>query len=58
MEGVNPWIGLAVTAVPILFSIVSAAFPDWKLGRYTKIINALALNFGNARNDPKQATKE
>ena len=57
MEGTEIWIGIALAAIPAIASAISAAFPDSKLGSIAKVVNALALNFGNARNDPKQAEK-
>ena len=58
MEDANIWIGIALAAIPAIASAISAAFPDSKMGGIAKIVNTLALNFGNARNDPKQAKKE
>lgn len=49
------WIPIVLAAVTAIASAISAAFPDSKLGAVAKIVNTLALNFGNAKNDPKQA---
>ena len=49
------WIPIVLAIVTTAASAISAAFPDSKLGAIAKIVNTLALNFGNAKNDPKQA---
>ena len=55
MEGFEKYMALALVAIPAIASAISAAFPDAKLGRIAGLINALALNFKNAKNDPAQA---
>ncbi len=49
------WITLIVPVVIAIASAVSAAMPDSKMGGVmAKVVNFCALNFGNAKNDPKQ----
>lgn len=50
------WVTLLIPVVIAIASAVSAAMPDSKMGGVmASIVNFLALNFGNAKNDPKQS---
>lgn len=55
MDNLEIWIPIALAVISTAASAISAAFPDSKMGGIAKLINGLALNFGNAKNDPKQA---
>jgi len=53
MEDANIWVGIVIGAIPGIASAISAAFPDTKLGRFAGLVNTVALNFGNAKNEAK-----
>ena len=50
MEDFGLWIPVIIAGVTGIASAISAAFPDSKLGSIAGLVNALALNFGNAKN--------
>lgn len=50
-----PYIAQVIGVIVAVFALVSAIIPDSKMPPIVKqIVNFLALNFGNARNDPAQ----
>lgn len=50
-----PYIAQIVGVIVAVFGLVSAIVPDEKMPTIVKqIVNFLALNFGNAKNDPAQ----
>lgn len=52
---IQGWITLLIPVVIAIASALSAALPDSKMGGImAKVVNFLALNFGNAKNDPRQ----
>lgn len=56
MDGMPTLVGHAVSAVVAIFSLVSAIVPDRSMPSWlTSLVNFLAINIGNAKNDPAQA---
>ena len=50
-----PYLAQIVAVIVAIFALVSAIIPDSKMPPIvTQIVNFLAPNFGNARNDPAQ----
>ena len=56
MDGIPNVVTEAVTAVVAIFSLISAIVPDRSIPTWlSALVNFLALNIGNARNDPAQS---